>query len=176
MKVICFGDSNTFGYNPSDRCGEPYDRRWTKILAEKTGWQVINEGVNGREVPAEPVCVPEDTDLYLVMLGTNDLLQLDTPEAAADRMEIFLSGGDPRTLAVIAPPAMIPGEWVQDEELIEDSLRLATLYEALCDRLGVRFLNAGDWDVPLSSDGVHFTREGQEVFAERLYTVLCKGE
>lgn len=176
MKVICFGDSNTFGYDPCDRCGEPYDRGWTKILAELTGWQVINAGVNGREVPGEPVSIPEDADLFLVMLGTNDLLQLDTPEAAAERMEVFVSGGDPQKLVVIAPPPMVPGEWVQDEELIADSVRLATLYRELCDRLGIRFLNAGDWDVPLAYDGVHFTQEGQAVFAQGLFTAMMKGE
>lgn len=173
MKVVCFGDSNTFGYDPCARCGEPYDHRWTEILAEKTRWQVINQGVNGREVPVDPVDIPADIDLFLVMLGTNDLLQLDTPEAASERMEHFLSGGDPDKLVVIAPPPMIPGEWVQDEELIADSIRLAELYKALCTRLSILFLNAGDWNVPLSYDGVHFTREGQAVFAEGLYNALC---
>lgn len=172
MKVICFGDSNTFGYNPCARSGEPYDRRWTDILAEKNGWQVFNQGVNGREVPDEPVSIPSDTDLFLVMLGTNDLLQLDTPEAAADRMEAFLSGGDPKKLVVIAPPPMVDGEWVQDEDLILDSVRLAELYKALCGRLGIRFLNAGDWNVPLAYDGVHFTQEGQTAFAKGLCRVL----
>ena len=176
MKVICFGDSNTFGYDPCARCGEPYDRAWTQILGEQTGWQVINNGVNGREVPDEPVSIPEDVDLFLVMLGTNDLLQLDSPEAAAARMEAFLSGGDPGKLVVIAPPPMVSGEWVQDEELIADSLRLAVLYEALCSRLGVRFLNAGDWNVPLAYDGVHFTLEGHSAFAQGLFNALTKGE
>lgn len=175
MKVICFGDSNTFGYDPCARCGEPYDRRWTDILAEKTGWQVINQGVNGREVPEEPVSIPADTDLFLVMLGTNDLLQLDTPEATAARMEGFLSGADPKKVVLIAPPPMVYGDWVQDEELMEDSRRLATLYEALCGRLGIRFLNAGSWQVPLAYDGVHFTQEGQAVFAQGLCNAL-KGE
>lgn len=175
MKVICFGDSNTFGYDPCARCGEPYDRRWTDILAEKTGWQVINQGVNGREVPEEPVSIPADTDLFLVMLGTNDLLQLDTPEATAARMEGFLSGADPKKVVLIAPPPMVYGDWVQDEELMEDSRRLATLYEALCGRLEIRFLNAGSWQVPLAYDGVHFTQEGQAVFAQGLCNAL-KGE
>lgn len=175
MKVICFGDSNTFGYDPCARCGEPYDRRWTDILAEKTGWQVINQGVNGREVPEEPVSIPADTDLFLVMLGTNDLLQLDTPEATAARMEGFLSGADPKKVVLIAPPPMVYGDWVQDEELMEDSRRLAMLYEALCGRLGIRFLNAGTWQVPLAYDGVHFTQEGQAAFAQGLCNAL-KGE
>ena len=175
MRVVCFGDSNTWGYDPRARFGESYSRRWTDILAEKTGWEVVNEGVNGREVPEEPACIGPETDLFLVMLGTNDLLQLDTPEAAARRMEVFLSGADPKKLVLIAPPPMVWGEWVQDEELIEDSVRMASLYEALAARLGVRFLNAGTWNVPLCFDGVHFTEEGQKLFAQGLYLAL-KGE
>jgi lysophospholipase L1-like esterase len=174
MKIICFGDSNTWGYDPADKFGQAYSRRWTDLLAEKTGWQVINEGVNGREVPQEPAAIPADSDLFLVMLGTNDLLQLDTPEAAAERMEVFLSGADPKKAVIIAPPAMVWGEWVQDEELIADSKRLAQLYEALSARLGVRYLNAGEWNIPLAFDGVHFTRVGQDVFAEALAKELMK--
>lgn len=172
MKVICYGDSNTWGYDPCDKFGQHYSRRWTDILAEKTGWEVVNEGVNGREVPNTPVCLDEDTGLFLVMLGTNDLLQLDTPEAAADRMEVFLSGGDRKKLVLIAPPPMVWGEWVQDQELIDDSVRLSERYEALADRMGILFLDAGMWKVPLGFDGVHFTEAGQAIFAEGLAAAL----
>lgn len=168
MNVICFGDSNTYGYNPCAKFGENYDKPWPAILAQLTGWTVRNEGVNGREVPEEPVFLTEDTDLMLVMLGTNDLLQLDTPEAAAQRMKTFLSGGDPKRLGIIAPPAMVWGEWVQDEELIRDSCRLAELYQALAEGLDIRFFNAVNWNVPLAFDGVHFTEEGHSIFAAEL--------
>ena len=174
MKLICFGDSNTWGYDPADKFGQAYSRRWTDILAEKTGWQVINEGVNGREVPDESAEIPADTDLFLVMLGTNDLLQLDTPEAAAERMEMFLSSADPQKVILVAPPAMVWGEWVQDKELIADSRRLAQLYEALSIRLGIRFLDADRWNIPLAFDGVHFTQAAQEVFADALAKELMK--
>ena len=176
MKVICFGDSNTFGYNPYARCGEFYKHRWTDLLAEKTGWNVVNEGVNGREIPDEMFHMTSDTDLLLIMLGTNDLLQLDTPAAAAKRMELFLSGCSPDKVVLIAPPQMIWGDWVQDEELILDSVRLADLYMELAYRLGIRFLNAENWHVPLAYDGVHFTEEGQQVFADALYNALMRGE
>ena len=168
MTVVCFGDSNTWGYDPRDKFGDHYPERWTDRLAKLTGWIVDNQGVNGREVPDEPGALGMTADLLLVMLGTNDLLQLDTPEAAAGRMETFLSEIDPTKVILIAPPPMVPGEWVQDEELIEDSVRLGVLYEALAARLGIRFLNAGSWNVPLCFDGVHFTQEGQQVFAECL--------
>lgn len=173
MKLICFGDSNTWGYDPADKFGQHYRCRWTDILAEETGWEVINEGVNGREVPATPWDGPE-ADLVAVMLGTNDLLQLDTPEAAAERMAVFLSGLASEKAVLIAPPAMVWGEWVQDQELIQDSARLGRLYEALADSLGIRFLDAGTWNIPLCFDGVHFTEAGQMVFAQALKKELMK--
>ena len=37
MNVICFGDSNTYGYDPRSYLGGRYDpdSRWVDILAEK---------------------------------------------------------------------------------------------------------------------------------------------
>ena len=174
MNVVCFGDSNTYGYDPCDKFGEHYSRRWTDILAELTGWNVINEGVNGREVPDEPICLEPDTDLFIVMLGTNDLLQLDSPEAIADRMEAFLSGALPEKLVLVAPPAMVWGDWVQEQDLIDDSLQVARLYEALAKRIGVRYIDTTGWNIPIASDGVHFTLEGQRVFADFLAKELFK--
>lgn len=173
MKVVCYGDSNTYGYDPCDKFGVHYAHRWTDIFADKTGWEVVNEGVNGREVPDEPIVVDPDTDLFIVMLGTNDLLQLDTPDAAAVRMKSFLSKCDANKVVLIAPPPMIWGEWVQDQELIDDSVQLSVLYKEVSEGLNIRYLNAGEWNIPLCFDGVHFTQEGQYIFANALAEELC---
>ena len=172
MNVICFGDSNTWGYDPAARFGEAYERRWTDILSDLTGWTVINEGVNGREVPDKPADFPQAADLFLVMLGTNDLLQLDTPESTAQRMHHFLSGCCPEKTVLVAPPPMKWGEWVQDQELIEDSRRLVQLYLSLGQAMNIRALDTSDWNVPLAFDGVHFTEDGQLIFAQRLADAL----
>ena len=76
MKVICFGDSNTYGYDPRGYFGGRYDAdsRWVDILATETGWTVCNMGQNGREIPSVVPALPADTDLLIVMLGTNCLL------------------------------------------------------------------------------------------------------
>lgn len=180
MNVICFGDSNTFGYDPCSRCGEPYDagHRWVDILAAETHWNVRNQGMNGREIPDEPVSMPDNTDLLIVMLGTNDLLQFWTPEDAAAKMEQFLSGLTlpPEKILLIAPPPMVWGDWVQDQGLIDDSVTLTDLYRELAGKLGIRFADAGQWGVKLAYDGVHFTEEGSRAFAEGLLTFLGCGE
>ena len=93
MKVICFGDSNTYGYDPRGYFGGRYDAdcRWVDILVAETGWTISNMGQNGREIPSSAPTFPTDTDLLIVMLGTNDLLQGRSPEQAAERLEQFFS-------------------------------------------------------------------------------------
>ena len=38
--------------------------------------------------------------------------------------------------------------------------------------LGIRFADAGKWDIPLSYDGVHFTEQGHKAFAAGLLEEL----
>ena len=54
MSIICFGDSNTYGYDPRGYFGGRYnaDSRWVDILATEIGWTISNMGQNGREIPS----------------------------------------------------------------------------------------------------------------------------
>ena len=180
MKVTCYGESNTFGYDPRSMFGDPYDpeNRWVDILAKNTGWNIVNEGLNGREIPDESVSFPADTDLLIIMLGTNDLLQFWTPESASGKMERFLESlaMDRKKILLIAPPPMKFGEWVIDKELIDDSFTLAKCYRNLAEGLGIRFADAGEWNIPLAYDGVHMTEKGHRAFARGLVNYLNKGE
>ncbi len=90
ITVLCYGDSNTYGYVPGMEHGR-YSRneRWTGILADRLGstFEVIEEGLNGRTtaydrygssfqnglVPFEAIlCTHKPLDLVIIMLGTND--------------------------------------------------------------------------------------------------------
>lgn len=176
MKVICFGDSNTYGYDPRSYFGGRYDAdyRWVDILAAQTGWTISNMGQNGREIPSSAPSFLADTDLLIVMLGTNDLLQGRSPEQAAERLERFLSGISlyRKKLLLIAPPPVALGAWVPNQQLIDDSHTFAQLCQALAERMGVRFADAGTWNISLAYDGVHFTEQGHKAFAAGLLEVL----
>ena len=186
--VLCYGDSNTFGHDPRSPIGARYPRseRWTGRLGS-AGWNVINCGLNGRQIPSgetELAAAAQQLASHLplraaaVMLGTNDLLwnAAFRAEDAARRMEIFLRRlgpalGEP-PLLLIAPPPMERGDWVAEERLLTESRRLAPRYAELAARLGVCFCDAGEWDVGIAFDGVHFTAEGHARFAQRLAAVL----
>ena len=100
-RLLAFGDSNTYGYDPRSYFGGRYERedRWVDVLAEIKGWEIINAGENGREIPKRrweledfhalcERCAP--FDYVLILLGGNDLLQGAMPDEIAARMEKFL--------------------------------------------------------------------------------------
>lgn len=178
MKIICYGDSNTYGYDPRSWYGGQYDTPWPKRLFEVTGWEIINSGENGREIPRRKYELAQiwealsgaSADLLIIMLGTNDLLQGASPETAANRMEAFLTQLPVKEtqILLIAPPKMQFGEWVSEQLLIDASARLAECYQKLAQRLGVHFADSSKWNISLTFDGVHFTEEGHRFFAAEL--------
>ena len=189
MKILCFGDSNTYGYDPRSFFGSQYpaQHRWVDLLAQKLDCKAVNAGENGREIPSQErelqrfnlmLTNQKPIDLLIIMLGGNDLLQGNSVEAVVKRMEFFLKHIDleKSRILLIGPPPMQRGEWVPTQPLIDVSVALNYEYKALSQRLGVGFADAGEWNIPLTFDGVHFTEEGHKAFAEGLANYLNKGE
>lgn len=186
MQILCFGDSNTYGYDPRSFLGGRYPResRWVDILAEKTGWNVSNGGENGREIPARKgdlerfdyLLSSTKPDLLIVMLGGNDLLQGLDANDSAERMEHFLAHVSlpPEQILLIAPPPMKWGAWVTEERLLTESARLFDAYRNIAVKRGIACLDAGKWGITLAYDGVHFDEAGHRRFAEGLCDVLSE--
>ena len=177
MQIVCFGDSNTYGYDPRGFFGNRYGAkdRWVDLLSKHTGHDCINSGANGREIPRNPYALrlfAEHTpvDIFLVMLGTNDLLQGASAKEAAARMEAFLNPLLPhcKKILLICPPPMKRGAWVPTDELVAESIRLAEEYKSLAEKLNIPFVDTREWNIELTFDGVHFTEEGHHTFAENL--------
>ncbi len=94
--VLCFGDSNTYGYDPAgmrDGTAVRYaqDVRWCGVVQRDLGegWHVIEEGLNGRTTVRDDMChldtnlngiralpmlleAHKPLDAIVIMLGTND--------------------------------------------------------------------------------------------------------
>ena len=181
MWILCFGDSNTYGYDPRGFFGDRYgaEDRWVNLLAKQTGHEVINAGANGREIPRNPYALRLLTehapvDVFLVMLGTNDLLQGATATGAAARMEAFLIPMLPhcKQVLLVAPPPMKRGAWVPTDALVTESILLAEEYKLLAEKLNIHFVDTRHWNIELTFDGVHFSEEGHHAFANHLTEVI----
>ena len=96
MRVMCFGDSNTFGTPPHG--ADPVARydavdRWPRVMGQALGCEVIEEGLPGRTTDLSDPTLPEiggagmdgaaylpaalashlPLDWVVILLGTNDL-------------------------------------------------------------------------------------------------------
>ena len=178
MKILCIGDSNTYGYDPRSYIGSRYpeDVRWTGRLS---GHEVINCGVNGLTVPRRhQIHVgrinANDPDLVTVMLGTNDLIRGQGAEEITARMGDFLDSimTAGRQVLLISPPVLQYGDWVLDDDIVEASEELGEMYRGLAERKGCLFADAGKWDIDVTFDGVHFSPEGHAKFAQELAAVI----
>ena len=131
--ILCYGNSNTWGYCPStqDRYGR--DERWAGVLRNELGegYLVIEEGLGGRTtVWDDPIegykngkeylipCIEthKPIDLVIILLGTNDLKKrfslgaCDIAQGAGVLVQIIQksetgpSGQAPRVLLLAPPP------------------------------------------------------------------------
>ena len=134
-RVLCFGDSNTWGYIVT---GGRYDEhtRWPMRMGELLGrdWTVIEEGFNGRtcvyDDPVEggfksgvrylPPCLMSHNplDVVVIMLGTNDTKRRFglTPMTIGQSMMQLVRAcklygmnavGDPPHIIITAPPPIL---------------------------------------------------------------------
>jgi lysophospholipase L1-like esterase len=129
--VVCFGDSNTWGYVPGSG-GErlPREARWPVRLQALLGdgWEVVAEGLSGRTATVErpdsegrnglPYLLPcllshSPVDVVVIFLGTNDVNFVDDDRVArcvarlvrvARASEAGAAGAAPRVLVVCPPP------------------------------------------------------------------------
>ena len=145
-RILCFGDSNTYGSNPA---GGRFDEatRFPKRLAALLGpdYTVLEEGLGGRTIcfddPVEggyksgaaylPPCLLSHNplDVVVLMLGTNDAKQrfgMNAHTIAQSLQQLVMqvrlygmnaAGERPRTL-IVAPPHI--GENLPDTGLIEN--------------------------------------------------------
>jgi lysophospholipase L1-like esterase len=122
-RVLAFGDSNTFGSQPSALAGGPApryasDERWPGVAQRLlgSGFEIIESGLPGRTLDVDAYALPADygpslsgalalpiairsnnpIDLVVLMLGTNDCKSSYARDSSA------LSAAAERLLAIVA--------------------------------------------------------------------------
>jgi len=196
--ILCYGDSNTWGYDPVTRQRFAPDLRWTGVLANRLGadYQVIEEGLNGRTTrwddPIEPgrnglallrPCLDthEPLDLVIVMLGTNDLkrrFNVTASDIAQSAAELTASAGllardaagQPARALLVAPAAVVT--LTEFDELFagakEKSRQFSHYFRLAAEWYGVPFFDAGSVIVSSEKDGIHLDAEEHRKLGEAL--------
>jgi lysophospholipase L1-like esterase len=194
--VLCYGDSNTWGYEPATGERFPEEVRWPGVLARElgNGFRVIEEALNGRTtVREDPVeeykngkdylrpCLESHAplDLVIVALGVNDLKARFFASAsdAADGAGILVSvaqrsgtgpgGGSPAVLLVAPPPVGFLAELAQMFAGAEEKSKgFSRQYRRVAEKYGCGLLDAGDVARASDRDGIHLEAEEHRKLGE----------
>lgn len=204
MRIICYGDSNTFGYITES--GGRYDKktRWPGRLQKLLGkedkiveaglcgrttafddW--LDPGRNGLDGIGQAVSGEKAVDLLIVMLGSNDCksqFALSAKEITEGLRKVLKkareSAKDAFQILIIAPAALTSRIAESsfggefNQRSIEVSKELAKEYEALAKQEGAEFLDGSLVTRVGEVDGLHLDEEGHRLLAEAVYEKIQK--
>jgi lysophospholipase L1-like esterase len=183
--VLCYGDSNTWGYDPATQGRYARDTRWTGVLRRDLGdgYLVIEEGLNGRTtVWDDPIegykngkeylipCLEthKPIDLVVILLGTNDLKMrfnvpaCDIAAGAGVLVDIVAKSetgpGDsaPQVLLIAPPPIAKLSDFAETfEGGTAKSKLLSHHFRLVAEEHGCALLDASEVIFSSDLDGIH---------------------
>ena len=196
--ILCYGDSNTWGYNPKTAERVDYDSRWPGVLSSTLGkgYYIIEEGLPGRTTvcddPVEevmsgknyliPCILSHMPDLVIIMLGTNDLkyrfslTASDISKGAKLLVNMVLNsnagpGGNcsPHVLLIAPPPVSKLTAFAEMfMDAKEKSLKMGEYYSTVAQECGCHFLDAGKIVNSSDIDGVHLEQSQHEILGKEV--------
>jgi lysophospholipase L1-like esterase len=200
--VLCYGDSNTWGYEPATGSRYPEDVRWPGVLARELGdgFRVIEEALNGRTtVREDPVeehkngkdylrpCLESHAplDLVIIALGINDLKARFFASAsdAADGAGVLVGisqrsgagpdGGSPAVVLLVPPPVGRLTELAQMFAGAEEKSKgFSHQYRRVAKKYGCVLLDAGEVVRASDRDGIHLEAEEHRKLGEAVAALV----
>lgn len=200
-KVLCYGDSNTFGFNPYDNSRFDETIRWTSRLKNLLGEDVdvIEEGANNRtgfvnnpagflfsaqrHFPKIISKIPK-LDLLILAVGTNDLqflfdVNFKTVEKGLETL--ILEAKNRASSIILIPPVELSEDVLKgffknqfDETSIAKSKKVGREYRKLANVYGCKMFDINNFVHPSSTDGLHYDEDGHKKIAENLYSFILE--
>ena len=190
--ILCYGDSNTYGYIPGYGGRFSVNIRWPGVLQDFLGsdFNVIEAGLNGRTTifndPFDPSrngkksllpCLKANKplDLVIIYLGINDLKPsfAQTARTIARGAGVLVDmvqksgcgpdNGAPEVLLLVPPPA---GEVLEYDvflcEAVKESRKFSEEYRIVAHDSGCYFMDLAKIISSSEIDGVHLDAESHE--------------
>lgn len=200
-QILCFGDSNTWGYNPRNGERFPWGIRWSSILQqnlEKENIRIIEEGLCGRTTVFEDplrenrkgvdllpaILESQRPDALIIMLGTNDCKTLfgATPELIGKGMERLIAQAkeyiSPEHILLMSPIHLGKKVWEPGfdpefcKESVKVSTKLATVYQRIAKENGLLFFDAASVASSSEADQEHMDEYGHRALSSAITKII----
>jgi len=197
--ILCYGDSNTFGYNPKDNSRYDENTRWTGILQKNLGaeYNVINEGMpnrtgfvdnpdgflfSGAKHFPDFISKYENIDILILWLGTNDLmLQYHVDfETAENGLKNLIELAQTKSKRIIIVPPVTLDETILkgyfsdrfDETSIKKSKEIVMVYKKLAETYHCEYFDVNEFVKPSNIDGLHYDETSHKIIAKNIFTFI----
>ena len=200
IEILCFGDSNTYGFTPDWKHRYGRDIRYPGVLQALLGdgYYVAEDGLVGRTAafPDEnragrsaletlPLSIESHgpVQYIILMLGTNDC-KIDKTRSAEDvgagmdKLVRLVIGMLPAwtKILLVPPPPLGPSAPQRDPEYDAQSLAVsqgvAAQYQMIAEAYGLRFLDAGTVTQMSALDGEHLDPDGHKKLAAAIADIV----
>lgn len=199
-KVLCFGDSNTYGYIPEIH--ERYDQstRWTGVLQNlcKSDYKIIEAGCNNRTAFCNnpvgimqtgykilPEFLSEDLDCVILALGINDMQmhynfsENDIKEGIENLINITRKTL-PDVEIILVCPSVLTSHVLEspkfstmfNELSIKRSYTLGKIYSEIAKNKKCKYIDLNTFAKTSDTDGLHYDAKTHGVIASEILKVL----
>ena len=200
-KVLCFGDSNTYGFVPGKCTRYDKNTRWTGVLQALCGsdFSIIEGGCNNRTAFVDNPAGAEQTgykilpeyftkdyfDIVVLAIGINDLQLFFRPtleefEQGMEKLIKITKDLSPNAKIILVCPSKLDLAGIKsgvfsfqfDEISVEKSGKLSPIYKSLAEKYKCHFIDLNNIVDVSPLDGLHFSAESHKKIAENLYKNL----
>lgn len=194
-KIICYGDSNTFGFNPSNALRYNNSERWSGIIKNelKQSYDVIEEGLNNRcgftdnpqgELYCALIHLPKllnkfsDIDILILAIGTNDLqflFNISFDEIKEGLINLINISKTKVKHIILIPPVIMNNNIINgyfkfqfDILSIEKAKKANEIYRKIAKQYNCFIFDFNEFVHPSDIDGLHYNKEEHKLIASKL--------
>ena len=195
-KILCFGDSNTYGYIPGS--GERYDKdtRWSGILQTLLpDYEIIEGGCNNRNgfidsdggnnltgYKVLPEYLNSNPDIVILSIGINDLQKFYNPDIELIKQgllkmskQIISTGAK---LIIVSTPILRENilngffSFQFNEVSIKKSKLLPQIYKTISEETNSVYIDINKFVKVSEIDGLHFSEESHKIIANKIFEII----
>ena len=198
-KILCYGDSNTFGYNTLDGSRFDENTRWTTLLQSNLGsdYQIIEEGCCDRTGFVDNdkgflfsaqrhfpkiISKMKDVDLLILWIGSNDLqfkYNISFHQINNGLEKLILTAKSKVKKIILIPPVILNENILKgyfkiqfDETSISKSKKAGKIYKKLAQIHHCEIFDVNEFVQPTLTDGLHYDENGYKIIANKLFDFI----
>lgn len=200
-KILCFGDSNTYGFVPQSGLRYDINTRWTGILQTlcNNEFEITEVGCNNRTAFIDNPAGINQTgykilpeylktnffDIIILAIGINDLQRFFNPtlnefEQGMEKLIQITKNLSPKSKIILICPSKLNLAGINngifsyqfDKISVEKSGKLSPIYKSLAEKYKCHFIDLNNIVEVSPLDGLHFSPKSHKTIAENLYKNL----